>query len=237
MIITGLTETMFAQAVALTQNGKMKSTIHCGEDNVYILNMDNTILMRFQSPQVFEEKFSFFANDYESPRLTIEDEKVVFTTNKDGLKRTKTCPAPKTSYAEIDKLWKTFSPDKSHAVTLVRDMIQLLDDGLSHVELSKEPDAPVQLLQRDIYSGHKIVVEKSKSGAGLLDLEDESFTFQTIGIRTVDFSSLFTFTGVLTWYLQPDKNWIYFEDNEGRLAGILATCIYDELGTVNKVEA
>ncbi len=235
MKIEGTTELMFATAVALAQNGKMKSTIHCGGREIFILNMDNTILIRYDSPQEFPAPFSLFANDYESPKIHIQDGKVVFTTAADGVNRTKVCPAPATKYPEVKAIWSSFSPDKSISVLLSRAMVSFLEDGLSHVEISKTAGAPVKLLQRDIYSGTRVEIERASSGA-LVDMDDDVAVFGPIGIRTTDLVALFTFTDSLTWYIQPGKNWVYIEDNTGRMFGILGTCVYDELGLVEKVE-
>lgn len=236
MNITGVTEVMFSQAVALNQNGKMKSTIHCGENNIFIFNMDNTILLKYNSPQKFEQSFSFFANDYESPQLSIEAGQVIFESFQNGLRRSKTCPSPKTSYSDVLEMWKKFLPDKNYSVILIKDMSGMMDEGLSHIEISKKSGSGIQLLQRDIYSGQKILVEKSKSYGGMFEDFADDFAIPPVGIRTMDFGALFTFTNSLTWYFQPDKNWIYFEDNEGKLSGIIATCIYDEMSEVANVK-
>ncbi len=235
MQIDSLTEMMFSQAVALAQNGRMKSTIHCKGDEIFILNMDNTILLRYQSPQEFDEPFSFFSNDYESRRIRVEEGKVVFITNAGGLRRTKVCPAPKIAFADVKKIWEGFSPAKSESITLVKEMASLLEEGLSHIEVSKTAGGPVVLLQRDIYSGSRVEVERNKSNAGLLDIDDDDLAFGPVGIRTVDFAALFVFSDSLTWYVQKGKRWVYFEDNTGRLSGILSTCLYDELGDVGSV--
>jgi hypothetical protein len=108
--IDNVTELMFAQAVALSQSGKMKSTLHVGGDEIFIKNMDNTILIRFESQQEFPESFSFFANDYESPRILVEDGKVAFVTNQGGYRRKKVCPQPKQNFKELKKLWQEYSP-------------------------------------------------------------------------------------------------------------------------------
>jgi hypothetical protein len=162
---------------------------------------------------------------------------VVFVTNAGGLRRTKVCPAPKIVFADVKKIWEGFEPDKSQSITLVKEMSSLLEDGLSHIEVSKTAGGPVVLLQRDIYSGSRVEVERNKSGSGLLDIDDEDFVFGPIGIRTVDFAALFVFSDSLTWYVQEGKRWVYFEDNTGRLSGILSTCLYDELGNIGPVEA
>jgi hypothetical protein len=233
MKIDPITEKMFAQAVALAQNGNMKNTIHCFGKEIFILNMDSTILIRFKSPQEFPEMFSFFANDYESPRIHIQNGQVVFKSTSDGVKRTKVCPSPKTDFKEVrniwEQCWKTWSGQKKIPVNVTKSMVSLLEPGLSHVELSKDK-GPFVLIQRDIYSGSRIEIEKSD---GLL-AGDNIPSFGPIGIRTADLIGLYTFTATLTLYIQPKNNFIYFEDNTGRMSGILALCLYDELGTLGK---
>lgn len=227
--IEASTAGMFAQAVALAQNGRMKSTIHVGGKYVFIKNMDNTLLMRYKSAQVFEEPFSFFANDYESPRIRTENGQVVFITHQDDLKRTKACAAPKLGFHEVKEQWGKHEPNKARSFVLTRAFSSLLDEGLSHIEISKSTGAPVKLLQRDIYSGAQIQVESTAAGGSLLDDEEsDAYAFAPIGIRTVDFQALFVFADALTFHPQ-DGNWLFFEDMTG-MQGILATCLYDELG-------
>lgn len=235
MLVESVTENMFAQAVALAQNGRMKSTVHCKDKSIFILNMDNTILIRFKAPQVFDSPISFFSNDYESPKILEEDGKLVFVTNTNGLQRKKVCPAPKMRYDDVYTIWESFDPDNSQSITLVKDMLPLLEDGLSHIEISKKVGEPVMLIQRDIYSGSRIEVKRNKSSQ-LLEVDDMDFSFNTIGIRTIDFAALFSFCESLTWYVQKGKKWVYFEDNTGRMGGILATCLYDEMGTIGTVK-
>jgi hypothetical protein len=234
--IEGTTEMMFAQAVALSQAGRLRSTIHCGGETVYVLNMDNTILLNFKSTQAFPETFSFFANDYESPKIRVDKGQIVFVTNSNGIKRTKTCALPKTNFKEVEGIWKGFKPNKKHGIRLVKPMCSLLDDSLSHIELSKEKDGAVKLIQRDIYSGTRIEVQSNSGASGLFDENDDIPAFEPIGIRTVDFNALFSFTDNLQFYIQEKKPWIYFDTNNGVMTGILSTCIYDELGTIEKIK-
>lgn len=234
--IESTTASMFAQAVALAQNGRMKSTIHVGGHWVYIQNMDHTILLRYKAPQTFEEAFSFFANDYESDRIRTENGQVVFVSHSGELKRTKTCAAPKSTFEEAESSWKHHAPDKSHFFTVTKEGAGLLDDNLSHIEISQAPGKPVMLLQRDIYSGARIEVERSMaSGGSLMDGAEEDFSFSPIGIRTVDFQALFTFVEAVDFYPQPEgNNWMYFEAAKGGMTGILGTCLYDEIGLLAK---
>jgi len=234
--IESMTEAMFAQAVALAQNGKMKSTIHCGGNEVLIQNMDNTILIRFKSMQVFDTHFSFFANDYESSKIRLDGSQIVFVSHVGSLRRLKVCAAPKSTFDDIKKSWVNHVPDKKHFVIITKNMIDLLDENLSHVEVSKCEGESVNLIQRDIYSGARIEVGKTNTGKSLIDLDDPELHFDPVGIRTVDFQALFSVTESLNLYFQDGKNWLYFEDNSGRMGGIIATCIYDELGYIGREE-
>ena len=235
--IDSVTEAMFAQAVTLSQAGRLRSTVHCGGKEVLILNMDNTIFLRFEGGQEFPEPFSFFANDYESPKIRIDKGQITFITNSGGIRRAKACAIPKSTYVDLRGLWLNFNIDKSQGIRIVKGMVSLLDDGLSHVELSKSAGKNVLLVQRDIYSGTRIEVSRNAGNTALFDENEDIEPFGPIGIRTVDFQALFTFTETLTFYVQKgERPWMYFETDDAGMGGILATCVYDELSEVKKIE-
>jgi len=228
MLIEGKTELIFAQAVSLSQSGKMKSTIHAGKKSIFIINMDSTILLFFKSHQEFSDPFSFFANDYESNNIIVRDGKIVFITKKGEIRREKVCPAPKEIWEEIRKYWKDHKPEEKIFFKITSDVIPFLDDELSHVEIGKEEKKTIFLVQRDIYSGSKVEISFEKEG---FDLE-EDVEIPVFGLRTGDFKTLFNFEPYITFYPQTGKNWIYFCGSTGRFQGIIATCLYDELGYV-----
>jgi hypothetical protein len=230
--ITDRTELMFAQAVALAQNGMMKSTIHAKGKDLYILNMDDTILIKFGMSQEFPEAVSFFANDYESPELGIENGQVYFITNSGGSERKKTCPKTKIGFTDVEKIWNRFEPDKKHQLRFNKSILELLDDNLSHVELHNQNG--LKIVQKNIYSGARVEIEDKRGQTGLLDQKLPAF--EPIGIRTADFKALFQFVEDLTLFLQPEKNWLYFNDPYGVLDGILSSCLYDEIGYVAEVK-
>jgi hypothetical protein len=228
--IKGSTETMFSQAVALSQNGKMKNTIYGGKEGIFIKNMDNTILIKFDSQQEFPDSFSFFANDYESNIFSIENNKIVFETDYKGLKKRKECPVPKDTYGDILDIWnKHVQNGVAIKISISSNIIPLLDEGLSHIEVYKNKTS-FHIIQRDIYSGSKIEIKESKAVENLID--DSEGSFDTIGLRTVDFISLFTFSDNIEFFIQPEENWVYFEDSQDLFSGILSTCLYDEIGYV-----
>lgn len=227
MKINNSTEMMFAQAVALSQNGRMKSTVHVGKKIIFILNMDSTILIRFKSNQEFPKSFSFFANDYESNNIEIREGKVAFITKKGNISREKECITPKSNYSEIKKYWLEHKYNSNNSFTLTSNIVQFLEEGLSHVEISKLENEKLSLVQRDIYSGSKVSISLEDDFSEIYD------TFiPTFGLRTNDLKALFSFEDSISFKPQTLKNWIYFEGNSGRMAGIISTCIYDELGYI-----
>ena len=219
------TEMLLSQAVALAQSGKMKSTVHFAQDNLYILNMDKTICVRFASPG--SSSFSFFANDYESRRMEVQDGRVTFNSGRGGYQRSKSCPVPKTTAEDVQAAWKRYSPDKSNSFSLGSEVMSLLDEGLSHVEVSRKEG--VKLVQRDIYTGAVVEVQIPSSG-GLLNTQADGSPFPVFGLRTADLQALFTFRGTLFFYIQPEgRNWVYIEDSGIGMAAVLTTCLYDEM--------
>jgi hypothetical protein len=66
--ITKRTELMMAQAVALAQNGRMKSHIHGNGAELYVANMDNTIVLSF-TPDMYSPPPWTFSPMITSPRI------------------------------------------------------------------------------------------------------------------------------------------------------------------------
>ena len=231
--VTDRTELMFSQAVALAQNGMMKSTIHANGDKLFVLNMDDTILIRFKMNQEFPQAVSFFANDYESPDMILEGDQVAFMTNSEGHSRKKICPKPKIGFEAVAKIWegfKTEEPAEIEPVTvpLTKHILALLDDDLSHVEFHNE--GGLKIIQKNIYSGARVEIENQVAKTGLLG--NDLPAFEPIGIRTTDLKALFSFVDELTLHIFPGNNWLYFRDGYKILEGILGTCLYDEIGFV-----
>jgi len=237
MTIDATTERVFSQAVALAQQGRMKSSIHVGFHEVYILNMDNTILIQNKILQEFDLPFSFYANDYESKHLRLDRENhVIFLSNSGGYKRKKTVPAPKMDFGQISRDWMGY-PDikKDYSITLSDSAISLLDDNLSHVEFHKIESDSIVMVQKDIYSGARIEIQELSSGFKI-ELGNQNFELNPIGIRTVDLKALYLFDSTYTFYFQPGQNYVYLEGSGGNIKVILATCLYDEISYLAKVK-
>jgi len=194
------------------------------------MNLDDTIVTRNKVTQEFNNEISFFANDYESPELEVRNGQVVFKKCVGGYKREKICPAPKNKYIDVREILDNHEPVKDYPVTLKDDVLSLLEDGLSHIEFHNV-DGYLKILQKDIYSGQKIEVEKIQEG--MFPETCKMPENLPIGLRTVDFKALFSFQSQLTFYFQ-DKNYIYFKNGEGDFEGIISTCIYDEIGYIEK---
>jgi hypothetical protein len=234
-------EAMFSHAVRLAQNGMMKSTIHAEGRDVFILNMDSTILLHFRAPEEqepFEPPFNLFANDYESRLYAVsETGNVIFKTAMKGMEyiRQKECPRPKTTFSGVKAIWENYKPDLTHHVNLEKKIIRHLNKEVSHVELSKAKGEGLVMVQRDIYSGNRITVKDPRTAEDIkLVATGGDFAFGPLGVRMVDLLALFTFTKVLTLYFQPDQHWLCFADREQGLTGILSTGSYDESGYLGK---
>lgn len=228
---------VFAHAVALEQSGKMKSVIVCKDNQVYILNYDKTVLMRFELSRVkFESELSFNADDYDSEEFREENGKIIFVTHGEGgYDREKICKAPNVNFKDVESMFNQFwgSSEESLAViSLTNNELKLLDESLSHVEfLSK--DLQPQILQRDIFSGSIVKLER-KSFKGLSINKDEiAEDFGPIGMRTNDLSALFTFNDVVDMFFLPQKyGYFIVEGKQYKMKAIVAKCLYDDLGTI-----
>lgn len=225
------TEMMFSQAVALAQSGKMKSAIHAKGRDLLILNMDDTILLRFLMDQEFPGASSFFANDYESPVVEIENGTITFFVQRGAYEQRKSCQQPKLDFEGAVGIWDKYLPMLDFPMVFHKTAASLLDDSLSHVEIHGK-DGKVLLVQKNIYSGSRVEVDESTSTESLFSIHVVPEGMKPLGIRTNDFQALFTFVESLTFYIQPGHSWVYFKDPSGMLEGILATCVYDELGLI-----
>lgn len=225
--ISKRTELMMAQAVALSQNGRMKSHIHARGNDLFIANMDNTIVIHFITDTTFPEALDFFANDYESSNIEVSGGMVNFITTRGGYAQTKTCGIPKTTFEEVKKIWDHYaSPDKSHPLILRKDLSGMLDPELSHVEFHAK-NGSMLLVQKNIYTGGRYEVMDAQSSGGLIKINVLPLDFKAMGMRTQDFQALFAFADTLTIYPQVGKNWFGFASDA--MEGVVAACIYDEL--------
>lgn len=236
MKVTNKVETIFAQAVALNQSGRLRNTIYCIGSEVYVMNSDNTVLLRFPNVGLnFDSAVSFRANDYESKTFSIEGDKIVFEKIADGFVRRKSCGTPEAEPSDIKSLFGEFPLEDPDApvIRLNKAVLGALDDNLSHIEISGGPKERMKLIQRNIYDGSIVEVKKHNKGVFITDQDTIPYEFGPIGIRTNDFMALFAFQDELEFQL---LRWGYISFRSLRskidMEGVMSWCIYDEMGNV-----
>lgn len=242
MKISNLIEQIFAQAVALDQSGGLRNTIFAMGNEIFILNYDHTVLLRFKlraSEGVFEHPISFKANDYDSNVFEEIEGRIVFTTVKGEYVRKKTCGKSDLTELEVKELYQKFTeePSDRQTITLSKDVLGLLDMDLSHVEFSGVSKGSVRMIQRNIYSGG--IVEINKVNKGFFK-EEITSDFGPIAIKTGDFQALFTFQDNLKFSF-PNTGTEDFiivagaEASKRNFTGIIACCLYDEIIKIKEV--
>ncbi len=223
-------ENIFSIAVAMDNRG-LKNTIHCVGPSVYIINFDHSMILRFRlrkSEVAFEDPISFNANDYDSSNFDVKEGKIVFKTGSDNYERKKICGMADYDIKGIQKTYREHfkqGEDSSTLFYLSAECCELLDENLSHTEISVEAGKLI-LRQRNIYAG--TIVEVTPKIAGMLTTDQLPESFGPVGLKTRDFISLFTFYKSLAFI--PTENLIIVKDHRKEdFDGILAFCQYDEI--------
>ncbi len=254
MKITGKVEQIFAHAVALEQNGGLRNTIYGLKKHIFIMNYDHTVLLKFlapkgakgEKPPMFDPPISFKANDYDSNEFEQDGNKIIFTSEKNGYLRTKTCGTTELTPMDVSELYDKYTGMVSGervTMTIDRGILELLDDALSHIEFIAKVGEEIQLIQRNIYSGGIIKVQKTKAKEGKtvgVVSEKAENNVGPIALKTGDFHALFTFTDVLKFHFPIDGNgdFVFVEnyDTKFPFKGILACCLYDEVIKIKEVQ-
>lgn len=234
-------ESIFSHAVAMDQSGRLRNTIYVKNKEVYILNSDRTVMLRFilpSSASPFKNPVSFRASDYDSNTFYEEDGKIVFVSKSGDMVRKKSCSTPDLDPDGAAELFSGFSPVKNNRFQIHKNIIPLLDENLSHIEF-KGTEGDLSVVQRNIYDGTVIEIEKEKeSGFGVVSNDDINSDFGPLGLRTPDFLALFAFNDSLTFSF-PEGSQFGFCRVVGRnfkMSGIIALCLYDEMGTIETVD-
>lgn len=236
-------EGIFAQAVAMDNRG-IKNMIHCIGDNIYVVNFDYSMILRFslrQSEARFEVPISFNANEYDSPQFTFEitpdGSKIVFRTVEKEFTRRKICytiTRRKICYTksvspnaeDIDKLYqelKKKAEQSQYLFYLSADCVPLLEEDLSHVEISVENSSLI-LCQRNIYTGTIVEVESNEKG--FFSVNKLPKEMSPIALKTKDFTSLFNIQKSLAFV--PTEDFLFVKDpQKDDFDGVLALCKYD----------
>jgi len=134
MKITRAIENIFSHAVALEQKGGFRNTIYVYGKEIFILNYDHTVLLRFrlrESEVSFKNEISFHANDYDSDQFYEENGKIVFVNEKEGFQRKKSCGIPGITFKEVKNIFLRYnqkSKDKENeSINFPKELLELLD--------------------------------------------------------------------------------------------------------------
>lgn len=238
MKISSITEQIFSHAVALDQSGNMRNTIYATGKEVFILNYDNTILLRFRlrpSEINFQNPISFRANDYDSNEFYEENGKIVFLSGKGDYRRKKSCSVPDLAPDSVKELFESFPKPNGFSMTFDKGILSLLEDNLSHMEFVGEKDKELQLIQRNIYSG--AIVEVQRSGKGLISDSKLPFNLGPLALRTNDFQAMFAFQNSLKFTFpnpEDDNSGDYVrvdstDKKKQNMTGLISCCLYDEI--------
>ncbi len=231
---------IFAHAVALDQSGGLRNTVFAHNREIFILNYDHTVLLRFRLDDVkmgFDHPVSFRANDYDSDTFIEKDGKIIFMEQKDGYTRKKTCAVPDQSFDQIRTLFKSYigREVETAEITFKDSILAMLDRNLSHIEFTAEEGKSIKLTQRNIYSGSVIEVQPAQH----MLTERVPFDIEPVGLRTNDFAALFAFNHTLTFNF-PKANsadsWVKVKGTKNNMTGMVACCIYDELINVKEAK-
>jgi hypothetical protein len=234
-------ERIFSYAVALEQLGRQKNTIHCWENVVYILNSDKTVALRFESSDnLFKNPVGFYANDYDSPNFTVEGSSIVFLQKGEEFLRKKKCRIPNQTFQEVEDLFYKFynGKDTPWKISFHKESLDLLNPDLSHVEFMAKNGA-INILQRDIYAGTIIKLERKliPEGLGIVEAEDNlPESISPIGMRTGDFYSLFNFNDRVDIFFPEGGKFFLIEGAHNKMTGIVSGCLYDDIGTIEDLQ-
>ena len=243
--MSNVKEKIFSHAVALHQSGRFQNIILAKGRSIFILNSDHTVLLRFtlSSNEIpFSGSISFNANDYDSKKFEKKENHVIFTQDNPSYSRKKFCKSPGESFESISKLYETYNNGYSHLLnhlSLDISILDLLQEDLSHIEIVPGDGGQAKIIQRDIFTGNLIEIEKKKRKGLSLHSNDSMNEYKNkIGMRTVDFKALFSFNEEITLYLpnSDEAGWIYVEGKKFGMEGVISCCYYDELGTILNLE-
>jgi hypothetical protein len=237
MKISSRVENIFAHAVAMDNRGQ-KNIIHCIGSAVYIVNFDHSMILRFKlrkSEQVFQSPISFNANDYDSSDFDEVDGKIVFNTSEGGYARKKFCRASDYNPEDIKKIYHEYTKniDDKHIFYLSKKFCSLLEPELSHIEISSQK-GKLLVRQRNVYTG--TIIEIEPKDTGFFSENNLPNSFGPVGLKTKDFTSLFTFCDSLAFI--PSGDFLWVKDHRKKdFDGVLSFCRYDEIINLYKKEA
>jgi len=164
---------IFSFAVALEQNGRLRNTIYCHKQTIYVINQDHTVIIRFPIKDIvvkkdgdlsFENPVAFRANEFEGKWISIEKDKICFHSKDGSFTAVKKCVAPSLSFEEIDAVFIRHmkKKDKRFSIEISRGIWNHLDESLSHIEFRVKKHEWL-IVQRNIFDGSVRVISKTPS--------------------------------------------------------------------------
>jgi hypothetical protein len=238
-------EEIFSMAQVMDQNGGLRNSVYVEGKEIYILNYDHTVLVRFRlkrSEPTFEDPISFRASDYEGIEFKEVDGKIIFTTEKAGHVRNKSCGRAEYSVEEVREMFNNLLGNAQtmiSGITLNQSIMGLLDADLSHIEFSGEKGDGYTIVQRNIYSGGVITVTPASKRLDKVELEE---SFGPVGIKTNDLASLFQFDDNLKFeFSGRDTQGSFiiirsFDREKRDMLALVAGCLYDEIIKIREVQ-
>lgn len=119
-------------------------------------------------------------------------------------------------------------------ISFSKSSLDLLDTALSHIEFVTK-NGEFKILQRDIYSGDLISLERKLEAEGLGLTEPEDIlpdSLDPLGIRTGDFLALFNFNDKINVYFPEGCQYFMIDGLHNQMQSIVAGCIFDDCGEI-----
>lgn len=232
-------ENIFAHAIALNANTRLKNEIHCVGSHVYVVNYDRTVILRFDltKSESFDEPLAFYATDYDSPKFYQKDGKIFFEKKSGDYVRTKSCKIP--NAGEAASLFDKYYADRGKQqiiASLSSQFLNVLDKDAGHIEFSYKNGA-TRFIQRDLFSGSISTIDIVNSkGFAIVSEQTIIRHFDPIAMRTNDFYALFSFCDKINFLLDK-RGFFIVEGNVYGMKGIVAGCLYDDIGRINNLPA
>ncbi len=140
------------------------------------------------------------------------------------------------SFDDIDQLFnKYFIEDLingKNKVVLSKDVLTMLEKELSHIEFSTK-DRQLGMTQRNIYSGN--IIEVTMDSMFRKREQDFQQELKPIGMKTSDFWALFDFSNRIEVHFLPKEEFYIVRSPAGKMEGIVAKCVYDELIEIHPI--
>lgn len=238
VMIVKKVESIFANSVLLSTQGRFKSEIHVVPNYIYLSNSDSTVIMEFNVPEIKSE-FSFYPEDYESSEIEIGNNVASFITRTDDWIKKKTVNVPTEEKRNLvisafKELWnkstregeefKNIPKKDSLGFHFKKSELSLLDDRLSHLEICGS-DGDLCLLQRDIYTGNRVTLT-ANSDSSLFKTKRPDFG--PVSVRTSDFKALFNFHQSL--HINLYDNYALITSHNAPLTRIIISyCSFNEM--------